>query len=86
MAFLEVDNIKALFTEYVAAGVPFSQRLHQEAWGGRDFIVRDPDGNLLPTRPAPVFPYQLSEGRWICSITRTGSGTCRGSSFRPSCS
>src|SRR5215210_4195873 len=28
MAFVEVANIKALFAEYVAAGVTFSQRLH----------------------------------------------------------
>jgi catechol 2,3-dioxygenase-like lactoylglutathione lyase family enzyme len=47
MAFVEVDNIKALFAEYVAAGVTFSQRLQKEAWGGRDFIVRDPDGNMI---------------------------------------
>jgi catechol 2,3-dioxygenase-like lactoylglutathione lyase family enzyme len=47
MAFVEVDNIKALFAEYVAAGVTFSHRLQKEAWGGRDFIVRDPDGNMI---------------------------------------
>jgi catechol 2,3-dioxygenase-like lactoylglutathione lyase family enzyme len=46
-AFVEVENVKALFAEYVAAGVTFTQRLQTEAWGGRDFIVRDPDGNTI---------------------------------------
>ena len=47
MVFVEVENIKALFAEYVAAGVTFTQRLQREAWGGHDFIVRDPDGNMI---------------------------------------
>ena len=47
MAFVEVDNIKALFAEYVAAGVTFGQRLQKEPWGGHDFVVRDPDGNMI---------------------------------------
>jgi catechol 2,3-dioxygenase-like lactoylglutathione lyase family enzyme len=45
--FVEVENVKALFAEYVAAGVTFAQRLQKEAWGGHDFIVRDPDGNMI---------------------------------------
>jgi catechol 2,3-dioxygenase-like lactoylglutathione lyase family enzyme len=45
MAFIEVENVKALYTSYVAAGVPLEQKLRKEAWGGRDFIVRDLDGN-----------------------------------------
>jgi len=47
MVFVDVDNIKALFAEYVAAGVTFAQRLQKEAWGGHAFIVRDPDGNMI---------------------------------------
>lgn len=47
MAFVEVENVKALFAEYVAAGVTFAQRLRKEAWGGQAFIVRDPDGNMM---------------------------------------
>src|SRR5262245_53845868 len=47
MVFVDVDNIKALFAEYLAAGVTFAQRLQKEAWGGHDFIVRDPDGNMI---------------------------------------
>jgi uncharacterized glyoxalase superfamily protein PhnB len=44
-AFIEVENVKALYAEYVAAGATFGQKLKKEAWGGRDFIVRDIDGN-----------------------------------------
>ena len=33
------------YAEYVAAGATFGQKLKKQAWGGRDFIVRDPDGN-----------------------------------------
>jgi uncharacterized glyoxalase superfamily protein PhnB len=45
MAFIEVENVKALYASYVAAGVTFEQKLKKQAWGGRDFIVRDLDGN-----------------------------------------
>jgi len=41
------DEIKALFLEFEAGGVTFFQSLKREPWGARDFIVRDPDGNLL---------------------------------------
>jgi len=41
------DEIKALFLEFQNAGVTFFQSLKREPWGARDFIVRDPDGNLL---------------------------------------
>jgi catechol 2,3-dioxygenase-like lactoylglutathione lyase family enzyme len=40
-------EIKALFLEFQAAGVAFFQTLKREPWGARNFIVRDPDGNLL---------------------------------------
>jgi catechol 2,3-dioxygenase-like lactoylglutathione lyase family enzyme len=40
-------EIKALFLEFHAAGVMFFQTLKREPWGARDFIVKDPDGNLL---------------------------------------
>ena len=47
VAFIEVENVKALYAEYLAAGAMFDQKLKKQAWGGRDFIVRDPDGNGL---------------------------------------
>jgi uncharacterized glyoxalase superfamily protein PhnB len=42
------EEIKALFLEFQSAGVTFFQSLKREAWGARDFIVKDPDGNMLP--------------------------------------
>jgi catechol 2,3-dioxygenase-like lactoylglutathione lyase family enzyme len=47
VAFIEVENVKALYAEYMAAGATLGQKLKKQAWGGRDFIVRDPDGNGL---------------------------------------
>jgi catechol 2,3-dioxygenase-like lactoylglutathione lyase family enzyme len=41
------DEIKMLFLELQSAGVAFHQTLKTEPWGARDFIVKDPDGNLL---------------------------------------
>ncbi len=40
-------EIKQLFQEFEAAGVDFFQTLKKEPWGACNFIVRDPDGNLL---------------------------------------
>jgi uncharacterized glyoxalase superfamily protein PhnB len=44
-AFIDVENVKALYAEYVTAGATFAQKLKKQAWGGRDFVVRDADGN-----------------------------------------
>ena len=41
------NEIKQLFLIYQAAGVCFHQALKKEPWGGRTFIVSDPDGNLV---------------------------------------
>ena len=41
------EEIKQLFLEFQAAGVAFFQTLKQQPWGARNFIVKDPDGNLL---------------------------------------
>jgi len=40
-------EIKTLFLEFQAAGVTFVQTLKRQPWGARNFIVKDPDGNLL---------------------------------------
>ena len=47
LATIEVANVKALFNEYEARSVDFPQRLVRQAWGGLDFHVRDPDGNVI---------------------------------------
>ena len=47
LATIEVANVKALFHEYEARSVDFAQRLARQPWGGLDFHVRDPDGNVV---------------------------------------
>ena len=47
LATIEVADVKALFEEYETRGVDFPQRLVRQAWGGLDFHVRDPDGNVI---------------------------------------
>ncbi len=41
------DEIKQLFLHFQANGVPFHQTIKKEPWGARNFIVLDPDGNLI---------------------------------------
>ena len=40
-------EIDGLFVEFQTAGAAFLQSLKSESWGAKDFIVKDPDGNLL---------------------------------------
>jgi catechol 2,3-dioxygenase-like lactoylglutathione lyase family enzyme len=40
-------EIKELFLEFQSADTEFFQRLETEPWGARNFVVKDPDGNLL---------------------------------------
>jgi catechol 2,3-dioxygenase-like lactoylglutathione lyase family enzyme len=47
LASIEVENVRTLFEEFKARGVEFAQRLKKQAWGGTDFQVRDPDGNVI---------------------------------------
>jgi catechol 2,3-dioxygenase-like lactoylglutathione lyase family enzyme len=46
-AQIGVSNVKSLYAEYKAAGADFHQPLKKHPWGGQDFVVRDPDGNLI---------------------------------------
>lgn len=49
-ASITVDSateIKQLFLEFQSAGVSFHQGLKKEPWGARNFIILDPDGNLI---------------------------------------
>jgi catechol 2,3-dioxygenase-like lactoylglutathione lyase family enzyme len=41
------EEIKLLFLEFQSAGVAFHQRLKKQPWGAKNFVVKDPDGNLL---------------------------------------
>jgi uncharacterized glyoxalase superfamily protein PhnB len=47
MTVATADEIKLLFLEFQSAGVTFQQTLKKQPWGAKNFIIKDPDGNLL---------------------------------------
>jgi uncharacterized glyoxalase superfamily protein PhnB len=47
MTVATAEEIKLLFLEFQSAGVVFQQTLKKQPWGAKNFIVKDPDGNLL---------------------------------------
>lgn len=47
VATIETSNVQGLFEEFDARGVDFAQKVAKHPWGGTDFHVRDPDGNVL---------------------------------------
>ena len=47
MTVATAHEIKLLFLEFQSAGVIFHQKLKKQPWGAKNFIVKDPDGNLL---------------------------------------
>lgn len=56
LATIEVGDVAALFQEFEERGADLPQPLVRQPWGGLDFHVRDPDGNVLSfvqfSRPA----------------------------------
>jgi len=44
---IRTTDAKALFLRYQDAGVDFQERLQTKPWGADEFVVRDPDGNLI---------------------------------------
>jgi catechol 2,3-dioxygenase-like lactoylglutathione lyase family enzyme len=47
MTVATAAEIKLLFLEFQSANVAFHQTLKKQPWGARNFVVKDPDGNLL---------------------------------------
>lgn len=47
MAVATADEIKLLFLESQSTEVTFYQKLKKHPWGAKNFVVKDPDGNLL---------------------------------------
>jgi catechol 2,3-dioxygenase-like lactoylglutathione lyase family enzyme len=47
LATIEVSDVQALFEEFDGRGVEFAQLPTKQSWGGTDFHVRDPDGNVI---------------------------------------
>jgi catechol 2,3-dioxygenase-like lactoylglutathione lyase family enzyme len=46
-ATIVVRNARALFVSFKETSVPFHQMYREQPWGAHDFIVTDPDGNLI---------------------------------------
>ncbi len=47
LATVEVSDVRGLFEEFEQRGVEFAQAPTRQPWGGTDFHVRDPDGNVI---------------------------------------
>ena len=47
LATVEVCDVQALFEEFEQRSVEFAQTPTKQPWGGTDFHVRDPDGNVI---------------------------------------
>jgi catechol 2,3-dioxygenase-like lactoylglutathione lyase family enzyme len=47
MTVATADEIKLLFLEFQSASVAFHQTLKKQPWGAKNFVLKDPDGNLL---------------------------------------
>jgi uncharacterized glyoxalase superfamily protein PhnB len=47
LASIEVSDLQALFEAFKAKGADFAQTPTKQDWGGTDFHVRDPDGNVI---------------------------------------
>jgi uncharacterized glyoxalase superfamily protein PhnB len=46
-ALIAVEHVEALYREYQSRGLAFHQSLKTQPWGAQDFVVSDPDGNLI---------------------------------------
>ena len=46
-AYIDVRDVDALYAQLQRAGAQFQQTLTTQPWNTCDFVVRDPDGNLL---------------------------------------
>lgn len=47
LASIEVADVQALFKELEARGAEIAEPPSHKPWGGTDFHVRDPDGNVI---------------------------------------
>ena len=47
LATIEVSDVQGLFEEFKGRGAEFAQAPTKQPWGGTDFQVRDPDGNVV---------------------------------------
>jgi uncharacterized glyoxalase superfamily protein PhnB len=47
LAIIEVSDVQGLFEEFKRRGAEFAQTPTKQPWGGTEFHVRDPDGNVI---------------------------------------
>lgn len=47
LATIEVGDVRGLFDEVAARGAEIARPPARQSWGGTDFHVRDPDGNVI---------------------------------------
>jgi uncharacterized glyoxalase superfamily protein PhnB len=47
LATIEVSDVHGLFEAFKGRGADFTQAPTKHPWGGTDFHVRDPDGNVI---------------------------------------
>lgn len=47
LATIEVGDVRALFEEFSVREAEIAQPPTKQDWGGTDFHVRDPDGNVI---------------------------------------
>lgn len=47
LATIEVSDVRGLFAEVRERGADIAQMPTKQPWGGTDFQVRDPDGNVI---------------------------------------
>lgn len=93
-ASIPVGNVKALYSEYLSAGAPMHQRLKKQPWGAEDFMVRDPDGNLIHFAQAIEFAKEATKRAGLgasrresaaCSRRMRHSAKITATAERPSC-
>ena len=46
-AYINIEDVDGLYTEYAARGVEFTRELGTTPWNSREFVVKDCDGRLL---------------------------------------
>ncbi|MFN3653627.1 MAG: VOC family protein [Armatimonadota bacterium] len=55
---LEVDDLDAEHARLAAAGVELLRGIREHPWGSRDFVARDPAGNLVLIYSDPARPEE----------------------------
>lgn len=46
-AYVTTTDVQDLYLEFEAAGVDVQEELQRKPWGAEEFVIRDPDENLL---------------------------------------